>query len=1122
MMKVTSPLGLSFSFSQAGALQSIDAGPTRISLTQASPFARRAANLFLRKRESHAYTALLGPQSPSRFQASGERAFDAKGHWEGLDYVCRLELAASALAWTWRVQVVSALDRPVELDLIYVQDVGLKGASAGLVNEAYVSQYLERRVFEHPRHGSVLCCRQNMREAGRNPWLMIASADRASAASTDGLQLYGTSFRATFEPEALAASALQGELSAESSVVAIQEQPWMLGAGESRTCAFVASYLPDHPEASSEADLRALPQLVVSFAQAALAEEPAAPEPPVTALVPAAPDAARFLRAPLLQAEDLTRAELEELFGRRWRHIEEAQGHLLSFFCAHEDAPFAGGPRHVVLRAKELQVERPHGHIMQANAGLSPEEGVMSTTAFACGVFNSHLTQGNTNFNTLLSVCTQPTTPDLEGQRVLVELEDGEHLLGVPSAFEMGLNHCRWIYKRGSRCIQVCTWTSPRAPLVHLEVQVLRGGPVRLALTQQFDELNGWAIRAAAPGEFIATPRADSMLATRFPQAQFRLLVNGPNDALRAQHVQSIFVLEVPRATAFSMSFVGEVAQPAGAARAEAPDARRKRDSEDATAAFRALSRSLSLRGPRDIAAIDEVLPWFASNALVHYLTPYGLEQFSGAAWGTRDVCQGPIDLLLSQEKLAEAKQVLRILFSRQDPDGGWPQWWMFDRYDTVRADSAHGDVIYWCILALSSYLRVSSDFAFLDERLPFFAGAGAAETASVCEHVDRIIQLVKRSFVPGTALVRFGGGDWNDSLQPVSEELAQRMISSWTVQMSYQAFDEYGEVCERAGRAEAARELRELAARILADFHRHLMPDGVVAGYGLVQSEGPEAQAPDIEVLLHPTDARTGVHYSLLPMNRGVISGTFTQEQAEQHLALIARHLEGPDGARLMDRPLRYHGGLQKIFQRAESSTYFGREIGLMYVHEHLRYAESLARMGRAEALLRALRQAIPVDYRDVVPQGNLRQANCYYSSSDVLFRSRYEADERYAEVTKGALPLTGGWRVYSSGPGIYVAHVITRLLGLRVAFGELILDPVLARSLDGLSASLHFHQRAVTFVYRVEGQGFGPRAVIINGVPATFEREPNPYRLGGATMPLARFLSLLDARENTVELRL
>ncbi|MCK7541943.1 MAG: hypothetical protein MZV63_69180 [Marinilabiliales bacterium] len=42
---------------------------------------------------------------------------------------------------------------------------------------------------------------------------------------------------------------------------------------------------------------------------------------------------------------------------------------------------------------------------------------------------------------------------------------------------------------------------------------------------------------------------------------------------------------------------------------------------------------------------------------------------------------------------------------------------------------------------------------------------------------------------MPGTSLVQFGGGDWNDSLQPVSKDLARRMISSWTVEMNYQAF---------------------------------------------------------------------------------------------------------------------------------------------------------------------------------------------------------------------------------------------------------------------------------------------------------------------------------------------
>jgi cellobiose phosphorylase len=291
---------------------------------------------------------------------------------------------------------------------------------------------------------------------------------------------------------------------------------------------------------------------------------------------------------------------------------------------------------------------------------------------------------------------------------------------------------------------------------------------------------------------------------------------------------------------------------------------------------------------------------------------------------------------------------------------------------------------------------------------------------------------------------------------------------------------------------------------------------DGVVAGYGL---SGPNQT---IELLLHPDDTTTGVHYSLLPMNRGVISGLFSKEQAEQHLETIERHLLGPDGARLMDRPLRYRGGPQSIFQRAESSTYFGREIGLMYVHEHLRYAETQARMGRPDAFLKALRQAIAVDYQAVVPQGDVRQANCYYSSSDVAFRSRYDADDRYHEVVLGHVPLKGGWRVYSSGPGIYVALTVSRLLGLRVEYGHLILDPVIAGSLDGLHASLRFYGRLVTFVYRVAGPGFGPRSITVDGQAVPFDREDNRYRQGGAVIQLERFMALLGADGKRVEIEI
>jgi cellobiose phosphorylase len=431
--------------------------------------------------------------------------------------------------------------------------------------------------------------------------------------------------------------------------------------------------------------------------------------------------------------------------------------------------------------------------------------------------------------------------------------------------------------------------------------------------------------------------------------------------------------------------------------------------------------------------------------------------------------------------------------------------------------------VIYWCILALCSYIKATGDFSILQEQLPYFQPEGAAPAAPtpLFEHVQRVIALVVDSFVPGTALVQFGGGDWNDSLQPVSKDLARRLISSWTVQMSYQAISEYREVCTRAGHDHEASQLQDIAGRILADFNRHLVKEGVVAGYGLVGHEAVVGPEETIEVLLHPSDATTGVRYSLLPMNRGVISGVFSKQQAERHLELIERHLLGPDGARLMDRPLRYRGGPQTIFQRAESSTYFGREIGLMYVHEHLRYAESQARMGRGEALLRALRQAIAVDYAEVVPQGTVRQANCYYSSSDVLFQTRYAADEHYEEVIGGTRPLEGGWRVYSSGPGIFVALVVSRLLGLRIEFGRLVIDPVLARSLDGLEAALLFRGRPVVFAYRIAGRGFGPSSISINGKAVELDAEDNAYRPGGAVIPLERFMALLDTDDNRVEIQ-
>ena len=1115
-MEIRNSAGLSFTFLENGSIQSIEANPIRISLKPTTLYSKSGTNIYLRKRtKPFAFTALLGPESDSQFLLENNTFF-AKGSWEGIDYQCILQLSPKSLSWQWSIELVNNSANPVELDLIYVQDVGLKQISDNLVNEYYVSQYLERLVFDDQNHGSVICCRQNMKESVGNPWMMIAAKNKAIAGSVDGMQFYGKTYRETGIPEALLADTLGGNYAGESSIVALQEKPFELKVGASHTSSFVGTYLPDHPKASSAVDLNQINSIIREFEKMGTH--------PVHGKM-SLPYKNIFNTSPFLPVSDLKDDELVLFFGNDKRHCEMENGRLLSFFCDKNN--------HVMLREKEIMADRPHGHIMQAQAGYAPDESIVSTTAFAFGVFNSHLTQGNTNFNVLLSVCTSQFNLSPEsGQRIFVEVNGKRYLLGVPSAFEMGLNHCRWIYKHGGSVFQVRTWTSKSEPRVNIDFKVLRGNKVKILITCDFDKLNGWRVNPdLLLYNYLAKPKADSMIAGKFPGAQFRILVNSVQVDYKVTNEEdlfpaivigeddSLFVLDVEETSEFSMSFIGEVCPNKNTSKLQDIDKHWVADCQNAQSQWKELSLNLSLTGEHeDATAISEILPWYGMNAITHFLTPYGLEQFSGAAWGTRDVSQGPVDLLLTMEKYKEAKQVLRTIFSNQNTDGGWPQWWMFDSYSAIRAGDSHGDVFYWVLIALSDYLKVTGDLKILDEVLPFYQGQKeeSVEKKTMEEHVDRLIQMIVNSFIPGTALVPFGGGDWNDSLQPVSEELAKRLISSWTVEMNYQAFRQYQVVYQQIGNTAKAEELNGICKRIKADFNKYLVKDSIVAGYGLLEDDG------NISVLLHPSDTKTGIKYSILPMNRGIISEIFTEEQAQFHQHIIDEHLKGPDGARLMDRPLKYKGGIQEIFQRAESSTFFGREIGLMYVHEHIRYAESQARIGNADAFVKALRQAIPVAYREVVPCGDIRQANCYYSSSDVTFKSRYEADERYDEIKTGNITLKGGWRVYSSGPGIYVSMVVSRLIGLRLEFGNVVIDPVIPESMDGMSASFDLLGRHLTLKYKVSESNFSPKAITINGNPIPFTYQENKYRKGGAVIPVKQFLGLLDQSENTVEIKL
>src|SRR5262249_4062068 len=132
-----------------------------------------------------------------------------------------------------------------------------------------------------------------------------------------------------------------------------------------------------------------------------------------------------------------------------WRHEErDGQGQPLSFF--HD----AG--HHVVLRAKELRVLRPHGHLLRTGRHLTPDESALTSTVWMAGVFHSMLAQGHVSINRMLStVHSYLSLFRSHGQRIFAEIGGAWQLLDIPSAFEISPEACLWIYRHAGGEIRV-------------------------------------------------------------------------------------------------------------------------------------------------------------------------------------------------------------------------------------------------------------------------------------------------------------------------------------------------------------------------------------------------------------------------------------------------------------------------------------------------------------------------------------------------------------------------------------------------------------------------------------------------------------------------------------------
>jgi 1,2-beta-oligoglucan phosphorylase len=1116
-MSLTSRSGLRADFNANGSLRRFDCDPIALMLFLGNELEGGPTNLYLR---SHAdtmqWTPLLGPCSGSHFHADPATGLPVgTGTWSGIRYSVALVLAGELPAWFWHVRLENTNPTSQLLDLTYAQDIALAPYGAVRMNEYYVSQYIDHTPLRHPMRGLVVASRQNLAADRRNPWCLIGSLRVATSFATDAMQFHGLASRAGDAPVGLAGELPGRRLQHEHAMVVIRDAPITLNPGSSCAAGFFGRYLSDHPEASSASDLEQVSE-TLALAEAA----------PVTiAATPAgvASTATLFSSAPLLNGRDLGAEQLRTLFGSQWRHQElDQHGEPLSFFH--------GGDRHVVLRAKELRVQRPHGHMLRTGRHLTPDESALTSTVWMSGVFHSLLTQGHVSINRFVStVRSYLGLFRSHGQRVFVESGGGWRLLHVPSAFEISPDACRWLYRHEQGVIEVRSEARSEPHELTLSIQVVAGAAVRFLISHHvaLDGDDGSAAQAAhwrrEGRDIVVAPLAGSELASRFPDGSFHVAADAGTDFERVGGDELLFIDGCSRrlpylcivtapARSIGLRIRGHLVAEATQTPQRVPTGQRL---------IPTLSMSVGGASPcaEQVARMADILPWYTHNALVHYLSPRGLEQFSGGGWGTRDVCQGPVEMLLALGRLAPIRDILLRLMRAQNADGDWPQWFMFfERERGIRAGDSHGDVIFWPLLVLGEYLIACGDGAVLDESLPFFdpRAEQLGERASLWQHVERALALIEKRVIAGSALAAYGHGDWNDSLQPVDPVLRDHMCSAWTVTLQFKTLNTLARGLRAIGRAVDAARLESWAGAVRQDFQRLLLVDGVLAGYAIFEDGG------RVRYLLHPGDDTTGVRYSVLAMIHAILEDMLTPAQVREHLHLIDAHLSAADGVRLFDRPMPYHGGPQRLFQRAESATFFGREIGLMYTHAHLRYAQALAHIGDADGFLHALCQANPIGIRSIVPAATLRQANCYYSSSDAAFEDRYQASAEYQRVAQGTVALDGGWRVYSSGAGIALGLIVRCFLGLSCESQVVRVDPVIPGALDGLRAQTSLLGRPIEVSYRIGAAGCGVNEVVLNEQAVNFETDPNPHRRGAALIAMATLLERLAAERNVLRIHI
>ncbi len=1070
--------GMTFKFLESGDIFEICSKDIMINMFNGNVKDGSLNNIYLRlyKEEGIKIIPLLGIKSNSELYY-GENSLLFKGNYENVSYEVRFTLV-NGNSWFYDIDI---LGENVEIDFLYCQDVGISNKSACITNELYVSQYIDHTTLKG-ENGYVVCSRQNLDQGGKHPYVEHGCLNsKIISYSTDQMQFFSKEYKLTNIPFIIDKNLNEENYQFELSFVAIQTEKIKLNGEKNIT--FYGFYNENYEQAISELKFKNEIKDLYKFSKNRINDYEKLNKVKI-----------KNEFGDTLPSEKFSIEEVNRFYpNKKFQEFKDKE--LLSFFTNEHS--------HVVMREKELLCERPHGNIIINS--ISTEElntNIISSTNYMFGNFNCHVVLGNTSLNKLLSVNRGLlNTFKNSGQRIYIKINGKYRMLTLAGMYEIGESFSKWYYKINDDVLTIISYVAFDSTNLCLEVYSEKNREYEFIITNQVvmgeQEFINECNIILENNNIKFYPQENSFLKNTYKDIFYEISLEGCNFSIDDDKIffednisrnNTLITFKSLKVSNFKINIFGSFNKENSICK----EINFLNEREKFLNFYKDLVNGFKLCSDEgsnyELDKLNTIVHFYTHNFLIHFASPHGLEQSNGAAWGTRDVCQGAIEFFMATNKYKIVRKIILKIFSHQFKETGeWPQWFMFDKYN-MQQDDSHGDIVFWPLKVISEYVKITGDKTIFDEKVCYrsFPNCSITNEESIYEHIKRAIKSIKGRFLNGTYLISYEGGDWDDTLQPVNNLLKERLVSTWTMALAYKCIKNLSEVIINNI---FSNELVEISEGIKRDFLKYAIKDNVISGFIYLNEEN------QIEYIIHPNDNKTKINYRLLPLIRSIISEMVEKDQAYKNEDIIEKYLTFEDGVRLMDKTPTYNGGVSKIFRRAEEASNVGREISLQYVHAHIRFIEAMCKLGRSEKVWSSLFKITPIRLNDSVKNADYRQSNCYFSSSEGDFKTRYDFQNNFSKLRTGEINVKGGWRIYSSGPGIYINQLISNILGIRYENDKIIFDPILPKNLDKVCFYYKILNKNVKIIYNLFGENYVSK-ILLNGEEIKTNNEQSFYR--------------------------